>query len=159
MLAKNRQPGMMRQAAWFATLCGLTTVVVGLACGSVFGMNLKEYFPSVPFFDFQGSFFSIALAIGVVQIVFGMMLKVVMISATVGFRYSLGTLGWLLVILGGSIAGGLPLLNPEWVIPFYTTSSPAFLCDARRGCGADAVLQFAGQESAAELRSGIVGYL
>ena len=33
------------------------------------------------------------------------------------------------------------------------------LCDARRGCGADAVLQFAGQESAAELRSGIVGSL
>ena len=140
MLAKNRQPGMMRQAAWFATLCGLTTVVVGLACGSVFGMNLKEYFPSVPFFDFQGSFFSIALAIGVVQIVFGMMLKVVMISATVGFRYSLGTLGWLLVILGGSIAGGLPLLNPEWVIPFYTTSSPAFY--ATLGVGAVLMLFF-----------------
>ena len=140
MLAKNRQPGMMRQAAWFATLCGLTTVVVGLACGSVFGVNLKEYFPSIPFFDFQGSFFSIALAIGVVQIVFGMMLKVVMISATVGFRYSLGTLGWLLVILGGSIAGGLPLLNPEWVIPFYTTSSPAFY--ATLGVGAVLMLFF-----------------
>ena len=140
MLAKNRQPGMMRQAAWFATLCGLTTVVVGLACGSVFGVNLKEYFPSIPFFDFQGSFFSIALAIGVVQIVFGMMLKVVMISATVGFRYSLGTLGWLLVILGGSIAGGLPLFNPEWVIPFYTTSSPAFY--ATLGVGAVLMLFF-----------------
>ena len=113
MLAKNRQPGMMRQAAWFATLCGLTTVVVGLACGSVFG---------------------------VVQIVFGMMLKVVMISATVGFRYSLGTLGWLLVILGGSIAGGLPLFNPEWVIPFYTTSSPAFY--ATLGVGAVLMLFF-----------------
>ena len=33
------------------------------------------------------------------------------------------------------------------------------LCDARRGCGADAVLQFAGQEPAAEFRAGIVGYL
>ena len=140
MLAKNRQPGMMRQAAWFATLCGLTTVVVGLACGSVFGVNLKEYFPSIPFFDFQGSFFSIALAIGVVQIVFGMMLKVVMISATVGFRYSLGTLGWLLVILGGSIAGGLPLLDPDWVIPFYSTSSPAFY--ATLGVGAVLMLFF-----------------
>ena len=80
------------------------------------------------------------LAIGVVQIVFGMMLKVVMISATVGFRYSLGTLGWLLVILGGSIAGGLPLLNPEWVIPFYTTSSPAFY--ATLGVGAVLMLFF-----------------
>ena len=126
MLSKNRRPGMMRQAAWFATLCGAMTMVFGLFCGSCFGINMKEWFPSVPFFDFQGQFFSIALAIGVVQILFGMLLKVIMISSTTGFRYSLASLGWLLVLLAVSIAGGLPMLNPSWVIPFYTTSSPAF---------------------------------
>lgn len=46
---KNKKPGMMRQASWFATLCGVMTIVVGLFCGSVFGVNLKDYFPSVPF--------------------------------------------------------------------------------------------------------------
>lgn len=126
MLARNKKPGVMRQAAWFATLCGLMTVAFGLFCGSVFGINLKEYFPNIPFFDFQGQFFSIALAIGMVQILFGMLLKVIMISATVGFRYALATLGWLLVLLGASVAAGLPLLNPDWTIPFYTTSSAAF---------------------------------
>ena len=126
MLVKNRKPGMMRQAAWFATLCGAMTVVFGLFCGSFFGISMKEWFPGVPFFDFQGKFFSIALAIGLIQIMFGMLLKVIMISATAGFRYSLASLGWLLVIFGVSVAGGLPMLDPSWVIPFYTTSSAAF---------------------------------
>lgn len=126
MLSKNRRPGMMRQAAWFATLCGAMTVVFGFFCGSCFGINMKEWFPTVPFFDFQGKFFSIALAIGIVQILFGMLLKVVTISMTTGFRYSLASLGWFLVLLSASIAAGLPMLDPAWTIPFFTTSSPAF---------------------------------
>lgn len=126
MLSKNRRPGMMRQAAWFATLCGAMTVVFGLFCGSFFGISMKEWFPTVPFFDFQGKFFSIALAIGIVQILFGMLLKIIMISSTTGFRYSLASLGWFLVLLSASIAAGLPILDPSWVIPFFTTSSPAF---------------------------------
>ena len=140
MLSRNRNPGMMRQAAWFATLCGVSTVAFGLLCGSFFGINMSEWFPSIHFFDFQGQFFSIALAIGLVQIMFGMVLKIVMISSTVGFRYSLGSLGWLLVILGGSLAAGLPMLNSGWVIPFYTTSSPAFY--ATLGVGAVLMLFF-----------------
>ena len=56
---------------------------------------------------------AVALAIGIVQIMFGMLLKVVTISLTAGFRYSLASLGWLLVILAGSLAGGLPMLNPR----------------------------------------------
>ena len=101
---------------------------------------MSKWFPSIHFFDFQGQFFSIALAIGLVQIMFGMVLKIVMISSTVGFRYSLGSLGWLLVILGGSLAAGLPMLNSGWVIPFYTTSSPAFY--ATLGVGAVLMLFF-----------------
>lgn len=140
MLLKNKKPGMMRQAAWFATLCGISTILFGLLSGSVFGINLKEYFPDVPFLDFQGRFFSIALALGLVQILFGMVLKIVMISSTVGFRHALGSLGWFLVILGASIAAGLPALNPDWVIPFYTTSSVAFY--ATLGIGAVLMLFF-----------------
>ena len=118
--------GMMRRAAWFATMCAVSTIVFGLFCGSFFGVSLKVYFPSIPFFDFQGRFFSWALAIGLVQILFGQVLRIVMVSATAGFRYALSTLGWFLVILAGSLAAGLPLLDPAWVIPGFTTSSPAF---------------------------------
>ena len=126
LLRKNPQPGMMRQAAWFATMCAAATILFGLLCGSFFGMNLKDYFPAVPFFDFQGKFFSIALAIGMVQILFGMAISIGVTARSFGFRYALGTLGWFVILLAGSIAGGLPMLNAAWVIPGFTTSSVAF---------------------------------
>lgn len=134
LLWKNREPGMMRQAAWFATMCASATILFGGFCGSFFGVNLGEYFPNVPFFDFQGKFFSIALAIGMVQILFGMAINIYVISRSFGFKYSLGTLGWFIILLAGSVAGGLPMLNEEWVIPGFTTSSPAFY--AAMGVGA-----------------------
>lgn len=137
MMAKTK-PGMMRRAAWFATLCGVATVVVGLVCGSFFGLPLAEYFPSIPFFDFQNKFFPIALTIGMVQIMFGMLLKVVMLWMSFGFRYALGTLGWLLILIGGCAAAGLPMLNESWVIPFFMSSSPAFYATI----GLGAVLMF-----------------
>ena len=126
LLRKNPKPGMMRQAAWFATMCAAATILFGLFCGSFFGMNLKDYFPSIPFFDFQGQFFSIALAIGMVQILFGMLISVVVTARTFGVRYSLGTMGWFIILLAASVAGGLPMLNEKWVIPGFTTSSVAF---------------------------------
>ena len=137
MLLKFKE-GTMHRAAWFATMCAVSTIAVGLFCGSFFGIPLKEYFPSVPFFDFQGKFFSWALAIGIVQILFGLLLRVLTITATVGFRYALSTLGWFLILLGGSLAAGLPMLDEAWVIPGFTASSPAFYAVL----GAGAVLMF-----------------
>ena len=126
LLRKNRKPGMMRQAAWFATMCAAATILFGLFCGSFFGLNLKDYFPSVPFFDFQGKFFSIALAIGVVQILFGMLISICVTARTFGIRYAFGALGWFLIPLACVIAGGLPMLNPAWTVPGFGTSSVAF---------------------------------
>ena len=125
LLAKSKEP-MMKRAAWFATMCSAATIAVGLFCGSFFGMNLKEFFPEIPFFDFQNQFFSWALAIGLLQILFGMILNVVLISKTVGFKYSLATLGWFLVVASACLAVGLPMLNEAWVLPFFTAGSPAF---------------------------------
>lgn len=126
LLYKNPKPGMMRQAAWFATMCAAATVLFGGFCGSFFGMNLGEWFPAVHFYDFQNKFFSAALALGMVQILFGMMINVYVVSRSFGFRHSLGTLGWLIILLSASLAGGLPMLDPEWVIPGFTFSSMAF---------------------------------
>ena len=57
MLCKFRQSGMMRRAAWFATMCATATVLFGGYTGSFFGLSLGTYFPQVPFLDFQGKFF------------------------------------------------------------------------------------------------------
>lgn len=125
-LLKGSTEPTMRQASLFATLCGVSTILFGGFCGSFFGVNMAEWFPSIHFFDFQGQFFSIALAIGIVQILFGMVLKIITVTNAFGFKYALASLGWFLVILAGSLAMGLPLLNEGLVLPFFTASSPAF---------------------------------
>lgn len=134
MLYRYRTPGMMRRAAWFATMCATATTLFGAFCGSFFGMSMQEWFPGIPFFDFQNEFFSIALAIGMVQILFGMLLNIWMLSRNYGFRYSFGVLGWFIILLAGSLSAGLPMLDETWVIPGFTTSSPAFY--AALGVGA-----------------------
>lgn len=133
MLKKFKQ-GMMQRAAWFATLCALSTTLFGLFCGSFFGMNLGNFFPSIQFFDFQGQFFSWALAIGVLQIIFGLMLNVYMTIRCFGVKYCFSTLGWLIILMSGALAAGLPMMNEAWVIPGFTASSPAFY--AAMGVGA-----------------------
>ena len=133
LLRKNPEPGMMRQAAWFATMCAGATILFGAFCGSFFGVNMQEWVPLKAdgeplfrFFDFQNRFFSIALAIGMVQILFGMAISIWVTARSFGFKYALGTLGWFVILLAASVAGGLPMLNSEWVVPGFTVSSVAF---------------------------------
>ncbi len=136
LLMKNPEQGMMRRAAWFATMCSISTILFGGMCGSFFGMSLGEFFPSVPFFDFQGKFFSIALAIGLVQICFGLAVNVYGQCRTFGFTSSFGTLGWLIVLISCGLAIGLPMF--DMAIPGFTSSSPAFY--AAVGVGAALML-------------------
>ena len=124
MLHKFRQPGMMRRAAWFATLCALTTVVFGGICGSFFGLSLKEYFPAIPFFDFQGKFFVISLVIGLVQILFGLALNIWTTTRCFGITQAFGQLGWFIILVSCSLAVALPMAG--MAIPGFTSSSVAF---------------------------------
>ena len=124
MLYKFRKPGMMRRAAWFATMCGLSTVAFGLFCGSFFGINMNTWFPSVKFFDFQGQFFSIALVIGIVQILFGMTLNIWMTVRSFGLSRALGQLGWFIMLVSCCLAMGLPMAG--LAIPGFTSGSAAF---------------------------------
>ena len=115
---------MMHRAAWFATLCAVSTVVFGLLCGSVFGVNLKEYFPSVPFIDFQKQFFTLSLVIGVVQILFGMALNLWTKIRLFGLSNTLGALGWFIILLSCCLAMGLPMAGAA--IHGFTADSVAF---------------------------------
>jgi len=64
------------------------------------------------------SMFYLAIMLGALQILFGMILKIVNISRQKGFKYSLSTVGWVLLMLtliifkGGALLG---LIDPERV--------------------------------------------
>ncbi len=128
LLAKSEKGGGMHRAALFATMCSIATILFGGFGGSFFGMSMGEWkcFEGVEFYDFQGKFFSMALAIGMVQIMFGLGINTVMTARIFGISHALGTLGWLMILVAGSLAAGLPMVNESWAIPGFTTSSPVF---------------------------------
>ena len=123
----------MRTAAYLTMVCGGATTLFGLYTGSVFGMSIPSLMGytdmaecPIPFLDFQGKFFSWALALGVFQILFGMLLNIIFKARTFGITSTFALLGWFIVLVSGCVAGGLQMLNPAWVIPWFTTSSLAF---------------------------------
>ncbi len=111
----------MRKMSYLTMICGGATTLFGLATGSLFGMSIPT-----ALFDFQAEFFSWALALGVFQILFGMLLNIIFKASHFGIKSTFSTLGWFIVLVSGCLAGGLQMLNENWVIPGFTTSSIAF---------------------------------
>ncbi len=115
----------MRQVAALTVLCGSAALLFGFLAGSFFGVQLAGLpaFEGIRdrFLD-TDSLFTLSLALGGVQIVFALVLNVINTSRRFGFKYSLGTLGWLLVLLG--IAGSmlLPGLPPVAVTALYAVA-------------------------------------
>ena len=119
----------LRQAAWLSIVCATATIIFGTYTGSLFGMSIPallgyEAGEPTPFLDFPNQFFSIALAIGVVQILIGMAINIYMQTRLFGFTSTFGLLGWFIILLSGSIAIGLSMFGLG--IPGFDASSPVF---------------------------------
>ncbi len=123
MLLKKGGKGM-RQAALLSIVCASATVCFGFYANSFFGVAISDFAPVIKFLDFQNQFFSISLAIGVVQILVGMAINIVMKAKLFGFTSTFGLLGWFIILLTGSLAVGLPMFG--LAIPGFDTSSPVF---------------------------------
>lgn len=111
---------------------GLSTVIMGIVSGTFFGIQLLEV--QVPWVlkvsDFMldsQQLFNLALIIGVVQIIFGMFLKVANLWRQYGLPAALSTIGWLVLILGGGICYGLSTKGYSVTIPFYIVAGIAGL--------------------------------
>ncbi len=121
LFLKGKKGGLADMWSLIVTL-GCGTVVVGLLMGGFFGVNLVEV-PWIP--DWMKKFMIvgdvsvgdatyakwmiISLLIGIVHISLAMITKAVWAVKRNGFKNSLGTLGWTLLIVGGIIglAAGL----------------------------------------------------
>ena len=116
----------MRQAAWLSIVCSTATVLFGAYANSFFGLTISDYLPvhQDSLLNFQEDFFSISLAIGVFQILVGMAINIWMKAKLFGFTSTFGLLGWFIILLAGSLAGGLPMFG--LAIPGFDLSSPIF---------------------------------
>lgn len=96
--------GAMKAIGKLSMWCGGASVVFGFLAGSLFGVNMKEwgFMAGAPFFPDDDMFlFGAAIGLGVLQILFGMVLKVVTTARAFGIKYALSTVGWFVTLLAG----------------------------------------------------------
>lgn len=91
---------------------GLSTVVFGILSGTFFGINLLE--KDLPIFSSLKSMmldpnqmFYFAIVLGAIQIVYGMIVKILNTSRQFGFKYALSTLGWVILMVSSALYFGL----------------------------------------------------
>ncbi len=100
-LARKKKSKQLKQVAMLTLLCGGAATVFGFLAGGFFGVSLANV---AMFAAMRDTFFTpdmlfvLALGLGLVQIIFALVLRIVNTSSQFGFKYSLGTLGWLMVI-------------------------------------------------------------
>lgn len=120
---KGKEGGLAKLWSLIITL-GAGTVVVGLVMGGFFGIDLstKEWVPEgmrrlmiTGDWTVGGSTYSkqmiLSLGIGVLHICLAMIVKAVWAVRNNGFKNSLGTLGWTLLIVGCVLAFSVGLLG------------------------------------------------
>lgn len=104
----------MKSVLTLVQLLGASTMVCGLLTGTCFGFNLYEI--QLPLFQSMKEaisldnqqMFNLSLILGGVQIIFGMVLKAVNQSIQFGFKYAVGTIGWLLILISTAVAFAAP---------------------------------------------------
>lgn len=125
---KFKAPASLKPYLSLAQYLGLATVIFGIISGTFFGINLIE--ANIPalqnvkkYFLDSNKMLVLALILGGVQIVFGMIVKVMNITRQQGFKYALSTIGWLIVIIGLVVRQGLisaSILPPEDQLVTYS---------------------------------------
>lgn len=101
-----------------AQVLGASAFFCGLLTGGFFGFNIYEV--NIPFvamlkekiFLDNNQMFVLSLVLGVVQIMFGLLLKIFNRKRQFGFKYALSTIGWFVLLLSIGIAVLLPTYFP-----------------------------------------------
>jgi V/A-type H+-transporting ATPase subunit I len=115
IFARRKVKPAMKSVLTLVTWLGSATVVMGIVSGTFFGYNLLESKITwieqfkVVMLDPNQLFYT-ALILGVVQIMFGMIIKAVGLVRRYGLGASLSTWGWIIVLLGGGAVYGLQTL-------------------------------------------------
>ncbi len=98
-----KSKGAMQAIGKLSMWCGGAAVVFGFLVGSLFGIDIKPWFGGAKVFfpDDDMFLFAASLVLGVLQILFGMVLKVITTVRFFGFKYALATIGWIITLLSG----------------------------------------------------------
>ena len=109
VMARRLKPELKGYARLIGFL-GISTIIFGLIGGTLFGMNLYElrlgFYATLDDLlkaketDINQVLFNLAIALGVIQIIYGMFVKAANEIYQGGFRSSFSTFGWILILFG-----------------------------------------------------------
>ncbi len=104
LIARSRIAAEQRPLALLGMILGASTFAFGLISGSLLGIQLVDqeavpWLRKIVLFD-QDQLFGVALILGVVQVLFGMLLKMINRIRQYGFTAGLSSFGWILILLG-----------------------------------------------------------
>ncbi len=109
---KNKMKPELRPIATLAQWFGLAAVIMGLLGGSVFGINLITIEAFGNFRKYildQDKLMALSIGLGAVQTLFGMGINVANIIRRRGWKFGIGKIGWIILILALAAAIGLPM--------------------------------------------------
>ena len=116
--------GSGRDVADLIFWCGLSTVLFGALTGTFFGVELAKVPALVNIKDMfvaQDKMFTVAIYVGVAQLIYAMALKAYFAMKRFGWMYGMSTIGWIMTLVATGLAMGMPVS-----IEGFTTSSPAY---------------------------------
>ena len=112
---------------------GASTMIAGMLTGGFFGFSIYELDWSIAqvlkdkvFFD-NNQMFILSLVLGVIQILFGMVMKVANRIKQQGFVYSLSTIGWLVFLLSCIFGALYPEVMPLFGLVHLIIIAPALI--------------------------------
>lgn len=107
-LYKFRARVALKPILTLAQLLGVATILMGTISGTFFGFELVkiEGFVLKDIILNPLQLFYASLIIGLVQIVFGMVVRVLQLLKFRGLKYALSTIGWIILIIGLSLLKG-----------------------------------------------------
>ena len=107
-VVKLRAKSKIKPLLTLIQILGGSTIVFGLLSGTIFGIDLIK--ADIPFLSSIKSMFMkpeemfyFAIVLGGIQIIFGMIVKILNISRQYGFKYALSTLGWIILIISSAL--------------------------------------------------------
>jgi len=118
-----------------AQVLGLATIVFGIITGTVFGVNLgAENSTLLPKYlkDLlldSNNLFALSLVLGWIQIVFGMVVKIINQYKQNGFMYTISTFGWIILTFGLTHLGlsAKDFIAPNIAAPILSWSGVALI--------------------------------
>lgn len=133
ILQRNKLSNTMKAILSLVQVLGASTMATGLLTGGFFGFALYDLdWPIVQvlkekvFFD-NNKMFMLSLVLGVIQILFGMIMKIFNRTKQQGFKYSLSTIGWVVLLISFIVSALLPDVLPMFGTIHLIILAPAAL--------------------------------